>query len=313
MRRRDLLIGSAAAALAAVTTGPTADAAVGMSLEQRMHPHLSHVMQDFAVDSAGRHYVSQAEWNPGGTENVVISRLDRHGRTLDYMRLVGAGHGIGLDVQTIGRRPWVSLTWTDASAASAGRAREHVTFAYHPSSSAGWSRADCVRRFGLTVSPFMPAETLAKIDPARHLAACGQWEGEPGRQLFTLRRLQDLRTGTDRVLGRISAPIAGGTFQGCTTIGSKLYRLLGTGARDGQMSRTDPIRVEVYSWATGRKTGSRTLHTLGQIHGAWPDGYAEPEGMTAARGADGRTHLLVGVVTGLGPHRQWRTYQLTGI
>lgn len=312
MRRRDLLIGAASAAVTATAvTAPPASAATAVTAAQDLHPHLSHVMQDFAVDTHGRYYVTQAERSTAGTEDVLISRLDAHGRTLDYMRLLGAGHGIGLDVQTRASRPWISLTWSDASAASGGRARDHVTLAYHPSPAAGWTRAECVSRFGLTVtaSQLAPVETLVKLDELRGLAACAQWEGEPGRQVITLRRLTDLRTGTDRPLHRVSLPIAAGTFQGFTTRGRTLYRYLGTGARHGRMSATDPTRIEATDWVTGR-TRTRTLPTLGQQHGAWRNGYAEPEGMTVARVSTSHTVLLAGLVTGTGPARRWHTYRI---
>jgi hypothetical protein len=327
LNRRGLLLGATAAAFTAAAASAAAPASAASRYSaartarlssygtpttvQALRPHLARVMQDLAVSSDGHYFVTQAEGNAAGTENIVISRLDAHGRTLDYMRLLGAGHGIGIDVQTRGGRPWVSLTWTDASAASGGRARDHVTFAYR-ASRAGWTRAECVSRLGLTVSPLAPAETLVKIDPARRLVACAQWEATPGQQVYTLRHLDDFRAGVDRPLGRVSVPIADGTFQGFATVNGTLYRYLGTAVEHGRMSATDPIRVQAFDWATGRKVESRTYRHLGQVHGAWRGGHAEPEGMTAVR-EHGRTSLVIGLVTGHSGDHRWSAFRFPAI
>jgi hypothetical protein len=332
VKRRAFLTGAALGVVAAAAIPAPAYASSGLVYDpsyktahlyeygnpvpaQALTPERGLTMQDFALPAGGNYFVTQGETVADGSENTLISRLDSSGRTLDFMRLIGAGHGIGLEVEYRSGVPWLYLNWHGASAYSGWRTNDYVRLSWYPNIAGrptGWERGTCNQQFGLEVLPVQDPEMLVKVDWFRRFAVCKHYDSA-GNDVFTRRRLDDMLAGVDDPLERITVPIAGATLQGFGTVNDTLYKYSGAGADGGVMSASDPIRIQSWDWNTQQPIADHTYPTLGQVNGAWRDGHAEPEGMTAYRSSDGYTQLLVGVVTGTTSGHRWQTYRFADI
>lgn len=311
-----LVLGAAAAAARPAVAATAGSAAATASARQFGDPvpfgsiqplAAGAVMQDFVyVPQSGMFFVTQAVNGSNGSrspyEGTVISRVrSSDGRTLDAMRIVDGGHGLGVEIEMQGDQPHVWLTWAGSSAASDGRENDLVRFRYQPGS---WSRADAARQLGLLLLPLQDRpEAVYHFDPngtwavERHF----NWPtaGQAPSETFRRRRLADLRRGVDRTYGEVTLPASPPFTQGFATVDDALFRWSGDMVHDNAMVPGDPPRLQQYSWADGRLVKARTYATLSQsAPGRWRDGFLEPQGLCAYRQDDGSVALLVGDVTG---------------
>lgn len=279
------------------------------------------VMQDFVYLPRTRtFFVTQAVNGSSGSRNpvesTVLSRVRASdGKTLDTMKLVNGGHGLGFEVEMQGDDAYVWMTWAGSSGGPGGE-HDFVRFRYTPGT---WSRGEAGGRLDLQKLPLQDRpEAVYHFDPTgkwvveRHF----NWSASGGgaSETFKRRRLAEVRRGVDRTYGAVTLPASPPFTQGFASVDDALFRWSGATVRDNSMDGGDPPRLQQYDWNSGRLDGARTYPTLSQnAPGRWRDGAFEPQGLCAFQEDGGTVSLLIGDVTGGVGNRAYHVSKVGGI
>ncbi|MFD9128027.1 teichoic acid biosynthesis protein C [Kitasatospora sp. NPDC059571] len=304
--RRRFLLGTAAALAAAGCApapravpgpGPRFDLAAPAARLLRERPlWYGTLPQSFAVDPVHGHlYVTQAveagvrlpgDDRPaaaveGRSGDLCVNRLDLAGNRLDFMRLKGFGHGVGLGVEQADGEVFV---WTEADVNPAsGYGRALARTRYVPG--AVLSAADTDR---VTVHRPVPGSTANQpaLDPVTgRLAVRYRLDG---RTRYRVHDLADARRGAfGSPLAEVAETDLGSgeedVFQGFAVFGDFVYRLLGTAygpaSEDGSESGGNPkdARGNASVSAIDLRTGEVVERV--RTEAAWSLDWREPEGI----------------------------------
>lgn len=273
-----------------------------------------NVMQAVELTRSGTVFMTQAKTgSAAGRDTTVITRCSGEtGAQLDSMTVIDAGHGLGLHVERrLGRdHIWTSLPdGLGQVTTSGGRL---ARFRYSP----GTFTIDAIPG-GVWLAPQFTnmygelQPSVYSFDWARGYAV--EWMIDPHTGLqerFTRRRIEDVVSGRDRPVGRVTLACNPPTLQGFTTIDDTFFRWTGAGnGGSGQFVADNPMALDQIDWRTGALIARKTFPTLGQDgSGQWRDGAYEPEGCSVHREADGSATLLLGVTTGVAKDHEWPVY-----
>ncbi|WP_354642676.1 teichoic acid biosynthesis protein C [Kitasatospora camelliae] len=277
-------------------TGPRFDLATASDRLIREKPlWYGTLPQSFAFDRVHGHiYVTQAvesdallpgDREPASTEEGVsgdlcVNKLDLEGNRLEFMRLKGFGHGVGLGVEVVGGSVYV-WTETDVNPESGyGRALARTRFTHR----AVLTMAD----EQVAVHNPVPGSTSNQpsIDPhTGRLALRHRRQGQHYYRLFDL---------ADVVRGRYDRPILEvaetdltdsdeDVFQGFALMGDFVYRLQGTAYTD-TLDTDRPPHINPKGSKGNASVSSIDLRT-GRVvervrtEAAWTLDWREPEGI----------------------------------
>lgn len=279
------------------------------ALFHNLVPATGAVMQDHVLTSNQRYFVSQAGTASDPStpyEDTIITRYNPSTGNSDSMRLIDAGHGIGIDVEYADGKTYIIMTWRGKTADSGWRENDLVRFPYAVGT---FSYGTVKNEFGMKVIPINWPELLVHVDWKNGWTVAKHYDSA-GNDIYQRRQWYDMRDGVDKVFNTITLPISTGTLQGFTTINDTLYRYMGTAGVNNAVNPNDPIAIEEFDWNTGAQIAYHTYPDIGKVNGVWPDGRAEPEGISVYREANGKASLLVGLTLGnAGANRRWKTYK----
>ncbi len=240
------------------------------------------VQQSFTVDPENnRLFVAQLKaGSPGVAGDLHVSEVDRRGRLLGAMALLGYGHAVSFAAQPFRGGTYL---WTEGEANANGYGTVLKRFA--------WKNGATLSRDDSRATTFRPVpealETTCAIDHVAGRMAV-RYHTSAGKRVAIF-RLADVAAGgaPDRLVD-IAQPPGLGVFQGYALHGSDIYTLDGTAYGD-----TNPPPGNAYLSRIDTRTGELADRVLTQ---AGPDlTYREPEGM--AIGPDG-SRLYFGFASG---------------
>jgi hypothetical protein len=255
------------------------------------------IQQSFAFDPEDdRLFVAQLlAGSPGSAGDLRINELDRHGRLVGAMTLLGYGHAVSFATQPVRRGLYL---WTEGEANGNGYGTVLKRFR--------WEDGATLARDDPRAVTFRPVpealETTCAIDHARGRMAV-RYHTEAGKRIAIM-KLSDVAAGgaPDRYAD-VAQPAGLGTFQGYALHGDDLYTIDGNSYSD-----TNPYPGNTYL----SRIDCRTGELIERVHCRAADDldFREPEGVAVGSSPSGAPRLYLGFASGVGGDRRSNLYYL---
>lgn len=234
------------------------------------------VMQSFAFDNKNHRLFFAQLQNGTPGDDLCISELDFSGKLLGHMHLNGAGHGVSICVEPVGKDTYLWVETDSNEHTDAGRGTALLRFKFES------GKKPTGKKF-LTGSTAITCAT----DPVNERIAIRRKEN--GKMHFSVFDLASASKGDfSTPLAYFPMPSVSKTsvvFQGYTIYGQYLYTLDGTG--HGNMADINSY-INAIDMHTGKLVSrERTLAGKTLV-------YREPEGMAIYRTTSGETRLYFG-------------------
>ncbi|MBY4605603.1 teichoic acid biosynthesis protein [Bacillus sp. SPARC3] len=258
------------------------------------------VLQCFVIDElTGDIYATQvASGNQDKSESFTITRMNQNGVMLDSMTLIHGGHGttIGLERENGKMYIWSNYDVVDSNGNAVGN--DLVRFPYTAGATLNGGSGG-IKRY----NKFNDYYTIPVIDRENGFIAF-RVKLNDGNSLVELRKLSDVKSGVNKVLGKVTIPSDLHYLQGFTIDGYDLYWY--TGDTD---NKTYPCELALFSFKDG-KLKKRISCDFGYgPDGKYEDGFREPESVFLYKDPrTGKKSLFAGVATGAVGKRLAKVY-----
>lgn len=308
--RRELLrLAGGTGLLAAGLSGARTTAASGATrpydLSSPAHPLYTGaplasatVQQSFTFDPENnRLFVAQLKaGSPGVAGDLHLSEVDRGGRLLGTMVLLGYGHAVSFAAQPYRRGTYL---WTEGEANGNGYGTVIKRFA--------WADGATLTRDDPRATTFRPVpealETTCAIDhDAGRMAV--RYHTSAGKRIAILRLADVAAGGAPTRLADFAQPPGLGVFQGYALHGRDFYTLDGTAYGD-----TNPPPGNAFLSRIDTRTGALAERVRTEAGADLV--YREPEGMAIGPSRGGSPALHFGFASGEAGHRRSNIFYLT--
>ncbi|WP_144502926.1 phage baseplate protein [Bacillus pumilus] len=268
------------------------------------HTHLNlkdpTVLQCFVIDEeTGDIYATQVAYGATGSgrESFTLTRLNKNGVMLDSMRIVDGGHGTTIGLERENGKVYI---WSNYNMVNSGSVvgNELVRFPYE-------AGVTLTRDNGLIerYNKFNDLYTIPVIDQQNGLIAF-RIRLRDDTSVVELRKLDDIKNGINKVLGKVTIPSDLTYLQGFTIDGYDLYWYTGD-----TNSVNHPSELALFSFKDGLIKKRITCDFGHGYDGRYEDDFREPEGIFLYKDKKtGKKSLFVGVVTGAVGKRQAKIY-----
>lgn len=255
------------------------------------------VQQSFTFDPENdRLFVAQLKaGSPGVAGDLHISEVDRNGRLLGAMVLLGYGHAVSFAAQAFRGGTYL---WTEGEANANGYGTVLKRFA--------WENGTTLSRDDARATTFRPVpealETTCAIDhDAGRMAV--RYHTSAGKRIAIFRLADVAAGGAPDRLADVAQPPGLGVFQGYALYGSDVYTLDGTAYGD-----TNPPPGNAYLSRIDTRTGALAERVLTRAGADLV--YREPEGMAVGSFGSAPTRLHFGFASGEGGARRSNLFYL---
>lgn len=258
------------------------------------------VLQCFVIDElTGDIYATQvASGNQDKSESFTITRMNQNGVMLDSMTLIHGGHGttIGLERENGKMYIWSNYDVVDSNGNAVGN--DLVRFPYTAGATLNGGSGG-IKRY----NKFNDYYTIPVIDRENGFIAF-RVKLIDGNSLVELRTLSDVKSGVNKVLGKVTIPSDLHYLQGFTIDGYDLYWYTGD-----TNNKTYPCELALFSFKDG-KLKKRISCDFGYgPDGKYEDGFREPESVFLYKDPKtGKKSLFAGVATGAVGKRLAKVY-----
>ena len=250
----------------------------------------SSVNQGFAIDEyTGDIYATQKSALTTPNESYTITRMTRNGNYIDHMQVKNGGHGtsIGLDPDRASGRMFIISNYNTVNANGTVVATNLVRFEYVPNKIIN-DLTDC------TVLNKYQVDYGTPVTDVQNDLIGIRFNPSDDRQYFELRKLSELKSGINNLLGRVNIPRDLSLTQGYTIDGYDLYWYSGD-----TNSVNYPNELSLFDLKTGTIKKRITVDFGRGIDGKYEDGFREPEGAFLYKDPyTGKKSLFCVVVTG---------------
>lgn len=258
------------------------------------------VLQCFVIDElTGDIYATQvASGNQDKSESFTITRMNQNGVMLDSMTLIHGGHGttIGLERENGKMYIWSNYNVVDSNGNTVGN--DLVRFPYTAGATFNGGSGG-IRRY----NKFNDYYTIPVIDRENGFIAF-RIRLEDDNSLVELRKLNDVKNGVNKVLGKVIIPNDLFYLQGFTIDGYDLYWYTGD-----TNNKTYPCEITQFSFKDGSLKKRISCNFGYGPDGKYEDGFREPESIFLYKDPKtGKKSLFAGVATGAVGKRLAKVY-----
>ncbi len=258
------------------------------------------VLQCFVIDElTGDIYATQvASGNQDKSESFTITRMNQNGVMLDSMTLIHGGHGttIGLERENGKMFIWSNYNVVDSNGNTVGN--DLVRFPYTAGATLNGGSGG-IKRY----NKFNDYYTIPVIDRENGLIAF-RIRLEDDNSLVELRKLNDVKNGVNKVLGKVIIPSDLFYLQGFTIDGYDLYWYTGD-----TNNKTYPCEITQFSFKDGSLKKRISCNFGYGPDGKYEDGFREPESIFLYKDPKtGKKSLFAGVATGAVGKRLTKVY-----
>ncbi|MCC2929072.1 teichoic acid biosynthesis protein [Bacillus sp. LBG-1-113] len=258
------------------------------------------VLQCFVIDElTGDIYATQvASGNKDKSESFTITRMNQNGVMLDSMTLKHGGHGttIGLERENGKIYIWSNYDVVDSNGNTVGN--DLVRFPYTAGATLNGGSGG-IKRY----NKFNDYYTIPVIDRENGFIAF-RVKLNDGNSLVELRKLTDVKSGVNKVLGKVIIPSDLHYLQGFTIDGYDLYWYTGD-----TNNNTYPCEITQFSFKDGSLKKRISCDFGYGPDGKYEDGFREPESIFLYKDPKtGKKSLFAGVVTGAVGKRLAKVY-----
>ncbi|MCY8509728.1 MULTISPECIES: phage baseplate protein [Bacillus mojavensis subgroup] len=258
------------------------------------------VLQCFVIDElTGDIYATQvASGNKDKSESFTITRMNQNGVMLDSMTLIHGGHGttIGLERENGKIYIWSNYDVVDSNGNTVGN--DLVRFPYTAGATLNGGSGG-IKRY----NKFNDYYTIPVIDRENGFIAF-RVKLNDGNSLVELRKLTDVKSGVNKVLGKVIIPSDLHYLQGFTIDGYDLYWYTGD-----TNNNTYPCEITQFSFKDGSLKKRISCDFGYGPDGKYEDGFREPESIFLYKDPKtGKKSLFAGVVTGAVGKRLAKVY-----
>lgn len=258
------------------------------------------VLQCFVIDElTGDIYATQvASGNQDKSESFTITRMNQNGVMLDSMTLIHGGHGttIGLERENGKMYIWSNYDVVDSNGNTVGN--DLVRFPYTAGATLNGGSGG-IKRY----NKFNDYYTIPVIDRENGFIAF-RVKLNDGNSLVELRKLTDVKSGVNKVLGKVTIPSDLHYLQGFTIDGYDLYWYTGD-----TNNNTYPCEITQFSFKDGSLKKRISCDFGYGPDGKYEDDFREPESIFLYKDPmTGKKSLFAGVVTGAVGKRLAKVY-----
>ncbi|MFP7695171.1 teichoic acid biosynthesis protein [Bacillus subtilis] len=258
------------------------------------------VLQCFVIDElTGDIYATQvASGNQDKSESFTITRMNQNGVMLDSMTLIHGGHGttIGLERENGKVYIWSNYNVVDSNGNTVGN--DLVRFPYTAGATLNGGSGG-IKRY----NKFNDYYTIPVIDRENGFIAF-RIRLEDDNSLVELRKLNDVKNGVNKVLGKVIIPNDLFYLQGFTIDGYDLYWYTGD-----TNNKTYPCEITQFSFKDGSLKKRISCNFGYGPDGKYEDGFREPESIFLYKDPKtGKKSLFAGVATGAVGKRLAKVY-----
>ncbi|MED1761597.1 teichoic acid biosynthesis protein [Bacillus subtilis] len=258
------------------------------------------ILQCFVIDElTGDIYATQvASGNQDKSESFTITRMNQNGVMLDSMTLIHGGHGttIGLERENGKMYIWSNYNVVDSNGNTVGN--DLVRFPYTAGATLNGGSGG-IKRY----NKFNDYYTIPVIDRENGLIAF-RIRLEDDNSLVELRKLNDVKNGVNKVLGKVIIPNDLFYLQGFTIDGYDLYWYTGD-----TNNKTYPCEITQFSFKDGNLKKRISCNFGYGPDGKYEDGFREPESIFLYKDPKtGKKSLFAGVATGAVGKRLAKVY-----
>ncbi|PLV35347.1 teichoic acid biosynthesis protein [Bacillus subtilis] len=258
------------------------------------------VLQCFVIDElTGDIYATQvASGNKDKSESFTITRMNQNGVMLDSMTLIHGGHGttIGLERENGKIYIWSNYDVVDSNGNTVGN--DLVRFPYTAGATLNGGSGG-IKRY----NKFNDYYTVPVIDRENGFIAF-RVKLNDGNSLVELRKLTDVKSGVNKVLGKVIIPSDLHYLQGFTIDGYDLYWYTGD-----TNNNSYPCEITQFSFKDGSLKKRISCDFGYGPDGKYEDGFREPESIFLYKNPKtGKKSLFAGVVTGAVGKRLAKVY-----
>lgn len=258
------------------------------------------ILQCFVIDElTGDIYATQvASGNQDKSESFTITRMNQNGVMLDSMTLIHGGHGttIGLERENGKVYIWSNYNVVDSNGNTVGN--DLVRFPYTAGATLNGGSGG-IKRY----NKFNDYYTIPVIDRENGLIAF-RIRLEDDNSLVELRKLNDVKNGVNKVLGKVIIPSDLFYLQGFTIDGYDLYWYTGD-----TNNKTYPCEITQFSFKDGSLKKRISCNFGYGPDGKYEDGFREPESIFLYKDPKtGKKSLFAGVATGAVGKRLAKVY-----
>ncbi|MEC3651419.1 teichoic acid biosynthesis protein [Bacillus subtilis] len=258
------------------------------------------VLQCFVIDElTGDIYATQvASGNQDKSESFTITRMNQNGVMLDSMTLIHGGHGttIGLERENGKMYIWSNYNVVDSNGNTVGN--DLVRFPYTAGATLNGGSGG-IKRY----NKFNDYYTIPVIDRENGFIAF-RIRLEDDNSLVELRKLNDVKNGVNKVLGKVIIPNDLFYLQGFTIDGYDLYWYTGD-----TNNKTYPCEITQFSFKDGSLKKRISCNFGYGPDGKYEDGFREPESIFLYKDPKtGKKSLFAGVATGAVGKRLAKVY-----
>lgn len=248
------------------------------------------IIQSPVIDiETGEIYASQtATGYSDASESFIICRLNQAGMFLDSMTLVHGGHGTVFGIERDAGKVyiWTNYDIVDGSGNQIGN--DLVRIPYTPNAVLT-EQSSSIQRY----SKFTNAYVLPAVDQVNGLIAF-RIKRDGDNSTVQLRKLSDVKSGIDKVLGTVVIPDDLFYLQGMTIDDYDLYW------RTGDVNNANyPDEITLFSFKDGYLKKRISCNFGNNAYGQFEDNFREPEGIFLYQDRKtGKKSLFASVVTG---------------
>lgn len=258
------------------------------------------VLQCFVIDElTGDIYATQvASGNQDKSESFTITRMNQNGVMLDSMTLIHGGHGttIGLERENGKVYIWSNYNVVDSNGNTVGN--DLVRFPYTAGATLNGGSGG-IKRY----NKFNDYYTIPVIDRENGFIAF-RIRLEDDNSLVELRKLNDVKNGVNKVLGKVIIPSDLFYLQGFTIDGYDLYWYTGD-----TNNKTYPCEITQFNFKDGSLKKRISCDFGYGPDGKYEDGFREPESIFLYKDPKtGKKSLFAGVATGAVGKRLAKVY-----
>lgn len=263
-------------------------------LFRHKHLHEDTVYQSFGFDNKNRRlFVAQ---RPNGTPvdqgDLSITQLDFDGNEVAQMYILGAGHGVAIGVEPVGKDTYL---WTETDVKKNGYGERVARFKFVDGETLDGD-SDALTKF----KPFEDSSNIiCTVNPSDESLVCRYTAGD-AKRIAAFPIAEAVKDNFTSPLYDFEQPALEGrsnTFQGYAAYGSYFYMLSGTsdelngGTIDSEITSVDVNTGKIHQGPTLTKAGESLS-------------FREPEGMGVYTTSDGEPRLFLGFASGEGGDRR---------